>query len=175
MAEQILLLVVGSIITLVTTLIILAVKRRHETRRYPTEVLFNKQTEYYDRIAQALPAVGAFAESVGDRAIPLAEWDSAKVANDRNRPVVELHELTERYSMYLPEKVLRAEWALFFECRRLSVCTAPSRAQSADDASHCTDLLYSFQNAVRESVGADKISEDLLKAFGAEKETRRQE
>jgi hypothetical protein len=67
--------------------------------------------------------------------------------------------------MYLPERILRAGNELFADCLYLSNAPTLERSQ------RCMEFLLSFQNTIRECVGVDRISADLLQAF----ETRERE
>jgi len=58
MEEPVKLVLVGGAISLVSTIAGVALqkwfdllKQKRETRQYPTQVLFNKQPEFYDRLA----------------------------------------------------------------------------------------------------------------------------
>ena len=170
---------IGGLISLVSTLAGIALQHRfdlqnqeHETRRYPTEVLFNKQTEFYDKTANILPKINGYITTVDvwpGETTPDAERKAKQFAK-KTAPVWEFNELMEAYAMYLPEKILRGGNELFAEC--LFISNSPTLERAA----RCSNLLFSFQNTIRECVGADKISADLLKAFGArEREKTRRE
>jgi len=170
---------IGGLISLVSTLAGIALQhwfdlqnQEHETRRYPTEVLFNKQTEFYDQAAKILPKVNGYITAVAvwlGETTPDAERKAKQFAKETD-PVWEFNELMEVYAMYLPGKILREGNGLFVEC--LFVSNSPTLERT----NRCIDLLFSFQNRIRDCVGADKISTDLLKAFGTrEREKTRRE
>jgi len=135
-------------------------KQEHETRRYPTEVLFNKQTEFYDKVAPILTSINEYITTVDvwlGETSPDAERKVREFAGKTDR-VWEFNGLMEAYSMYLPEKILRAGNDLFAECTFLSNSPTMERTE------RCISLLFSFQNTIRECVGADRISTDLLRS-----------
>ena len=179
MDNSVILVLIGGLISLVSTLAGIALqhwfdlrKQEHETRRYPTEVLFNKQTEFYDKAANILPKINGYITAVdvwlGETA-PDAEHKAKQFAEETG-PIWEFNELMETYSMYLPEKILRAGNNLFAECIFISNSPTLERTE------RCINLLFSFQNTIRQCVGVDKISADLLKAFGTrERQTTRKE
>jgi hypothetical protein len=179
MENSVILVLIGGLISLVSTLAGISLqhlfdlhKQKHETRRYPTEVLFNKQTEFYDKAAHIIPRINGYITTVNvwlGETSPDAKRKVKEFA-EKTGPIWEFNELMEGYSMYLPERILRAGNELFAECTFLS--NAPTVVRTE----RCMDLLFSFQNAIRECVGVDKISGELLKAFGThEREKKRQE
>lgn len=165
----------GGLISLVSTLATLGLqqwfsllKQKRETRRYPTEVLFNKQTEFYDKSVPILRKVNEYITTLD---VWLREKSSdsktkVKEAAKKTEGVWEFHELMESFSMYLPEKIIRAGEELFSETFSLSNSLSVAKTE------RCTELLFSFQNIVRECVGVDKISEDLLRAFGSQEKKK---
>jgi hypothetical protein len=178
MEGSVTLVLIGGLISLVSALAGISLqhlfdlrKREHETRRYPTEVLFNKQTEFYDKAAYILPRINEYITTVDvwlGETSPAAKQKVKEFA-EKTGPIWEFNEVMESYSMYLPEKILRAGNELFAECTFLS--NSPTIARTEQ----CMSLLLSFQNAIRECVGTDKISADLLKAFGTQgREKKRQ-
>jgi hypothetical protein len=169
MENSVTLVLIGGLISLVSTLAGIALKhwfdlhkQEHETRRYPAEVLFNKQTEFYDKVVHIIPKINGYITAVN-----VWLWEKAPDAKrkakefaEKTGPVWEFHELIETYSIYLPGKILRAGKELFSECTFLSNSPTLERTERS------ISLLFSFQNTIRECVGADRISTDLLKAFG---------
>jgi len=167
------LVLIGGLISLVSALggitlqhLFYLLKQKRETRQYPTEVLFSKQTEFYDKAAKILPEVNGYITMVDvwlGETSPGAKQKASEYAK-KSGPIWEFHELVESYFMYLPEKVLQAGNDLFSEC--MSLATSPTMQKS----DRCIKLLFSFQNVIRECVGADKISDDLLRAFGVKEQ-----
>jgi len=160
---------IGGLISLVSALggislehLFSLLKQKRETRRYPTEVLFSKQTEFYDKAAKILPEVNGYISTVDvwlGETSPGAKQKVSEYAK-KSEAIWEFNELMESYFMFLPEKVLQAGNDLFSEC--MDLATSPTMQRS----DRCLKLLFSFQNVIRECVGVDKISNDLLRAFG---------
>jgi hypothetical protein len=175
MENSVKLVLIGGLISLVSTLAGIALehwfyllKQKRETRTYPAEVLFNKQTEFYDKAAHILPEINGYITTV-DVWLFEKSPDAKRKAQDaakKTGPIWEFNELMEGFSMYLPEKILLAGNELFAECTFLS------NSPTLERTSRCIDLLFSFQNTIRECVGVDKISDDLIKAFGAHERKR---
>jgi len=170
MDSSLTLVFVGGAISLVSTLATLLVSHWLELKRlsaqvkqYPTQVIYEKQTEFFDKAVAVLDEVNGYISQID---VWLAErGDTTKEqlrhAAANNEALTRLHELVGRYYMYLPEKLLRQADELFFECLRLGA--APSERQ----AHKCLDFLFSLQNTIREVVGIDAVSRDLLKAFSS--------
>jgi hypothetical protein len=176
MNSPLLLLIVGSLISLVSTAVgiflshWLQMKRvAAQVKQHPTQVIYNKQTEFFDKAVDVLDAINGYISTIDVWLPEPGEEARKKVANaaKRNRPLTKLHELLERYYMYLPEELLSQANELFYECLRLG--DMPTQNQTHK----CLDLLFALQNTIREVVGIDAVSGDLLKAFGsAEKEAK---
>ncbi|MFB3896948.1 MAG: hypothetical protein ACE14V_11670 [bacterium] len=94
--------------------------------------------------------------------------ENVNSSSQRTKSLWEFQELLDRYSIYLPENIIRAGREFFVEC--LSLSNLPSKQK----AEQCINLLFSFQNTIRDCVGADRISTELLKSFGT-KQINRQE
>lgn len=175
MENSITLVLIGGLISLVSTLAAIGLnhwfdlhKQEHETRRYPTQVLFNKQTEFYDKVVQIIPEINSYIT-----AVDVWLWEKtpdakrkAKELAAKTAPVWEFHELIEAYSIYLPGKIICAGNELFSECTFLSNSPTLERTERS------IGLLFSFQNTIRECVGVDRISTDLLKAFGTHEQDK---
>jgi hypothetical protein len=175
MENSITLVLIGGLISLVSTLAGIALnhwfdlhKQEHETRRYPTEVLFNKQTEFYDKVVQIIPKINGYITTVDVwlwEKTPDAKRKAKELA-EKTTPVWEFHELIEAYSIYLPEKIISAGKELFSECTILSNSPTLERTERS------IGLLFSFLNTIRECVGAERISTDLLKALGTHEQSK---
>lgn len=169
------LFLIGGLVSLVSTLAGIALqhwfdlqKQEREMRQHPRQVLYSKQTEFYDKAAQILPEINGYITVVN---VWLGETGpdakhTAKEFAGKTQDVWKLHELMESCSMYLPEKVLTAGNELIGECMSLSHLLEVERTDT------CWDLLVSFQNTIRECVGVDRISADLLKAFGIQEHVK---
>ena len=175
MDRSVILVIVGGLISLISTIagIVLQYwfnlhKMRHEIRRYPTEVLFNKQTEFYDKSVRDLQEVNGYITTINvwlGETSPDAKRKALEAAQ-KTSPIWKFHELIETFSMYLPKKILSAADELFEECSFLP------HSPTIEKTEKCIGLLFSFQNTIRECVGVDKISDELLKAFGARERER---
>lgn len=166
---------IGGLVSLVSTLAGIALqhwfdlqKQEREMRQHPRQVLYSKQTEFYDKAAQILPKINGYITVVN---VWLGETGpdakhTAKEFAGKTQDVWKLHELMESCSMYLPEKVLTAGNELIGECMSLSHLLEVERTDT------CWDLFVSFQNTIRECVGVDRISADLLKAFGIQEHVK---
>lgn len=83
MENSVRLVLIGGLISLVSTLAGIALKhwfdlhkQEHETRRYPAEVLFNKQTEFYDKVFHIIPKINGYIT-----AVDVWLWEKAPDAN----------------------------------------------------------------------------------------------
>jgi len=160
---------IGGLISLVSALggislehLFSLLKQKRETRRYPTEVLFGKQTEFYDKAAKILPGVNGYISTIDvwlGETSPDAKQKVSEYAK-KSEIISEFNDLLQSYFMYLPEKVLLSGYNLVSEC--VSLADSPTMKRS----DRCFDLYLSFHGLIRKCVGADKISDDLLRAFG---------
>jgi hypothetical protein len=145
-------------------------KKKHESqlKMHPLQVVYDKQTEFFDRLAPLLFELNRYISTID---VWLGESTSdarkkAKEAATDNVAVTKFNELLQQYYMYLPAKLLKEAKELFFEYLHLS--TSLSHKQVFDNIEN----LFSFQNSIREFVGVDKLSHDLLKVIGSNKESR---
>ena len=89
-------------------------------------------------------------------------WSSKK-ARQNTGCLTELEQLLQKYYLYLPSELLDKLNSLMSECWLLS-----SHAD-LDKTFHAIGLLFETQNFVREFVGIDKLSGDLMRALGHRK------
>ncbi|NIS68512.1 MAG: hypothetical protein GTO12_06025 [Proteobacteria bacterium] len=169
MESSVVLVLIGSLISLVSTLAGLYVrhwldvkKLQIEAKQHPSRVVYDKQTEFFDKVAPTLLEVNSYVSTIdawlGEETEDAKEKVKEAAAN--SSCVNKLDELLQHYYMYLPQKVLQEGNDLVSKC--LVLADSPSREQIWDSA----DRLFSLQNTVREFVGIDALSRDLLKAFG---------
>jgi hypothetical protein len=164
------LLLVGGLVSLVSTIMGIVVAHWLEIRReaikvkqHPTEVLYDKQTEFFDKIVVILDQINGYLTEIS----VWLEEDNDKAqkklrqAIAHNEPLTLLTELLENYYIYLPNKIVDDTNTLFVECIKLLSQT------SQDQVDKCYNLLFSLQNSIREVIGTDALSHDLLKAFGS--------
>lgn len=173
MGSSVKLVLIGGLISLVSTLAGIFIKywldeKKLETqiKVHPIQVLYNKQTEFFDKLAPILLEINGYItiidvwlrETTGD-----AKKRVQKAASN-NSSVAKFDDLLQQYYMYLPEKLLNDAKELHSQC--MSLGNSPSQKLAYDSI----NKLFSFQNTIREFVGIDKLSCDLLKAFGSQKE-----
>jgi len=162
------LVLVGGLISLVSTVSgifishwLEAKRESRQVKRYPTEVLYNKQTEFFDKVVTILDEVNGYITEIdvwlGEKGEEANERLTKAV--DRNIPIGRLHDLLQQYYIYLPEKLVDDIDTLFFES--LNLRNTPTHKQ----VQKCFDLLFALQNRIREVVGTDSLSRDLLQAF----------
>jgi len=166
------LFLLGGLISLVSALSgiilqhILAMKKLvAETRQYPFRVVYNKQTEFFDALAPILLDLNSYITTID---VWLGETSNdaptrIKQAAENNQAVTKFDDLLQQYYMYLPEKLLKEANQIHSECMSLS------SNPNTNDTYKCINLLFSFQNSIREFVGVEKLSEDFLKAFAIKK------
>jgi len=138
-----------------------AKRESRQVKRYPTEVLYNKQTEFFDKVVAVLDEVNGYITEIDVWLGENGEEANERLvkAAGRNIPIGKLHDLLQQYYIYLPEKLVDDIDSLFFESLNLSNNPTHKQAQK------CFDLLFAFQNSIREVVGTDALSRDLLQAF----------
>lgn len=170
MDSPISLILIGSLISLVSVLSgiilqhVLGMKRMvAETRQHPFRIVYNKQTEFFDALAPILVDLNSYITTadvwLGEASIDAPSKVEHAVKN--NQAVTEFDNLLQQYYMYLPEKLLDEANHLHSKCMLLS------SNPNTDKTYECINLLFSFQNSIREYVGIEKLSEDFLKAFAA--------
>jgi len=162
------LLLLGGLISLVSALSgimlqhVLAMKKLvAETRQHPFRVVYDKQTQFFDALAPILLALNSYITFIDVWLGETSNDAPAKVELEvtQNQAVAKFDDLLQRYYMYLPEKLLEEANQLRSECMLLS------SNPNTDGTYKCINLLFSFQNSIREFVGVEKLSEDFLKAF----------
>lgn len=159
---------IGGLISLVSALAgiylqhILSMKKLiAETRQYPFQVVYNKQTEFFDELAPILLDLNSYITAID---VWLGEKSSdapmkVRQAAENNQAVTRFYDLIQKYFMYLPKILLEEANHLHSECMILS--SQPDMNKTYE----CIHLLFSFQNSIREFVGIEKLSEDFFEAF----------
>ncbi len=159
---------IGGLISLVTTLAVVIIQHRLamqkmviERRHHPFRVVYDKQIEFFDALAPILLDLNSYISTIdvwlGETSTNAKE--KVKEAAENNQTLTKFYDLLQGYYMYLPEKLLEEANHLNSECMHLS--SNPNTNKTLE----CIDLLFSFQNTIRESVGVEKLSEDFLRAF----------
>lgn len=177
MDSKIALLLIGGLISLISALSgiilqhILAMRKLvTETRQHPFRVVYDKQTEFFDALAPILLELNSYITAIDVWLGETSRDAPAKVekAAQNNQAVTKFDDLLQRYYMYLPEKLLEEANQLHSECMFLS------SKPNSDKTYECINLLFSFQNSIRQFVGVEKLSEDFLKAFSPQKNKAKQ-
>jgi hypothetical protein len=163
------LVLVGGIVSLISALAGILLQQwldlkkfEARTKEHPTQVIYNKQIEFFDKLPPLLLKMNRYITTIdvwlGERTIDSREKVKQAVAS--NNIVMEFYDLIEQYYMYLPEKLLGEAKDLHSEC--LLLISSPTQKRTYD----CIHKLFSFQNSIREFAGIDSLSSDLLKALG---------
>jgi len=169
MGNSIWLLIVGGAISLVSTISGIMLKHWLDARimatrfkEYPLKILYDKQTEFFDKVAPILGEINGFLSGI-DIWIVEKSPDAKKNAQEAaqsNQPLGKLHELMESYFVYLPRNILESGQELF------ATGIALQDKLSSKSIWECFDLLFRFQNLIRHFAGTDNLSLDLIKSFG---------
>jgi hypothetical protein len=162
-------LIIGGLISLISAMIGIVLQhflhmRRmlHESKTYPSRVLYDKQIEFLDALPPLLDQINSYITTIDVWLGEKSKKAKAEVekAVKNTSCLWELEQLLQRYYMYLPSELLDRLKALNGECWSLS--TRPD----LDKTYRCINLLFETQNAVREYLGVDRLSQDLMKAMG---------
>lgn len=176
MQDSVLLALVVGLISLVSTLSGIALqhwleilKINRQKREHFTHIIYDKQTEFFDKLAEILPKINSYITTIdvwlGERS-PEAK-ERVKEAAEDTTAVSKLFELLDLYYMYLPNRLLDQANKLIDGCMNLS------RLPGYEQTQRSIKLLFSFQNTVRECVGIDELSTELLKTFAPPSEERK--
>ena len=156
MDTKVTLFILGSLITLISALSgiilqhVLAMKKFiAETRQHPFRIVYNKQTEFFDALSPILLVLNSYITTIDVWLGETSNIANAKVkeAAGNNQSVTKFDDLIQRYYMYLPEQLLEEANHLHSECMFLS------SNPNTEDTYKCINLLFSFQNSIREIVG----------------------
>jgi len=170
MEQSIILVLTGGLVSLISTLAgmflqhILEVRKlRLQAKAHPTTVVYTKQVEFFEKLNPILSEINGFITTLDvwlGESSPEARSRVEK-ARLNTASIGKLDKLTEDYFVFLPAEVLEHVRGLSFNCMMLS------NSPSLDRAEGCIDELFAFQNKLRDFVGTDQLSEDLLKAFSS--------
>jgi len=146
-------------------------KMVHESKIHPSRVLYDKQIAFLDVLTSLLDGINGFITTIDVFLGEEGEEAKAKVMEVmRNTAcLVELDQLVQRYYMYLPSELLDKVKTLSEEC--WSLASYPD----LDKTYHSINLLFEIQNSVREFVGVDRLSQDLMKALSRKTSTHPKE
>jgi len=163
------LLLIGSLISLISAIIgiilqyVLNMRRMlHESKLHPSHILYDKQIEFLDALSPLFDELNGYITR-----IDVWLWEKGEKAKAEVEQAVKntsclgnLQQLIQRYYLYLPSELLDRLNRLESECWSLS------NRPDLDKTYTCINLLFETQNAVREFLGVDKLSQDLMKAIG---------
>jgi hypothetical protein len=159
----------GGVISLVSAAIgillqhFLSIRRLiHESRLHPSQVLYDKQIQFLDASWPLFDEINGYITTLDVWLGEHGEKAKAEVekAAKNTACISELDRLLQKYQMYLPSKLLDKLNALHGECWSLS------SEPNLDVTFRSINLLFQIQNLVREFIGVDKLSEDLMRAIG---------
>ena len=138
-------------------------KMRYESKLHPSRVLYDKQIEFLDALPPVFDELNGYITTIDVWLGEKGEKAEAEVreAVRNTAGLTHLHELLERYYMYLPSELLVRLKKLSGECWVLS-----STSPDTNKTDNCIHLLFETQNAVRRFVGVDELSQDLMRAIG---------
>ena len=169
-------MLIGGIIALVSSLITIFFQNRlehsHQLKQHPSQIVYNKQIEFIDKIVPLLSEINGYITSIDvwtDEWIRTKSNDAKKrreeaIAN--NSCITKLDELLQLYQMYLPSKILTEANELWQKCLLLG------NSSSLEKCEECIDDLFSFQNSIREFIGTDRLSNDLIEALGGARQKK---
>ncbi len=171
MNSSIILVLIGGLISLVSTTTGIFIKYWFDKKKlesqiklHPMQVLYNKQTEFFDKLAPLLLEINSYITTI-DVWLGVTTEDAKKrvqKAASNTSSLAKFDNLLQQYYMYLPEKLIKDADELHSQCMELSIIPNTNLTYN------CVNKLFSFQNSIRENVGIDKLSTDLLRAFGSQ-------
>jgi hypothetical protein len=141
-------------------------KLRHESKSYPSKILYDKQIEFLDALTPLLDQINEYITTIdvwlGEKG-KKAE-DKVQEAVQNNSCLWDLDQLLQKYYFFLPSKLLKIIKNLGGECHLLY------SKPDTNKTYQCIELLFQTTNDVREYVGVDRLSEDLMRAMGRKKD-----
>ena len=169
--ESVVLVLIGGLVSMISAAVTVLLQHRWErqkldiqSRQHFTQIVYAKQTEFFDKVYPILGKINSYITAI-------IVWLEEKGENDKSksnrtttriRPVMDLYQLIEQYYVYLPKGLLEAANEL------VSLCMSLNASPDMKGADECMESWFSFQNVMREFAGIDKLSTDLMKAFGRE-------
>src|SRR4030067_1824588 len=169
---QIKLVLMGGLISLISTLAIIFIqhelamrKTTAELKQHPFKVVYDKQTEFIDKLSPIIDELNSYITTIdvwlGEKSLEAPE--RVKQALENSRCVTEFYELTNKYQIYLPESLLREANELHTELMILKNNANMGKTYKS------INMLFSFQNTIREHLGIDKLSEEFRNALSMRK------
>ena len=137
-------------------------KMVHEAKLHPSRVLYDKQIEFLDSFSPLFDEINGYVTSIDVWLAERTETATVKVeeAMRNTSCLAEMDKLLHQYYLYIPSELLDKINTLS------STCWILSNAPDLDKTYQSINLLFETENAVREFVGVDKLSQDLMKAMG---------
>ena len=168
-------IIIGGVISLISVILGLVIqhffqmrKMIHESKSYPSKVLYDKQIEFLDALPPILDQFNSYITTID---VWLGEkGEKAKVevqkAAQNNSCLSQLDHLLHSYQFYLPSKLLNTIHTLSGECWLLHI------SPDTEKTYRCINLLFEIENNVRVYIGVDRLSEDLMRAMGRKKDSQ---
>ena len=173
--ESINLVIVGGAVSLVSALATIIVqhwldlrKVRSQLREYPSRIIYDKQMQFFERMLSLFDRLNGYITRIDvwlGESGKKAREEVEEAAKDSYHVGV-FSQVIDEYYLYLPKSFLEEARNLLTLCRELGQDPTKEGAYNAIRA------LFSFENKVREQMGVDALSAELLKAFGAGKKER---
>jgi hypothetical protein len=165
---QLLAMIIGAAISLVSTIAVMVAnsllqRRRmeHQSRQYPSRVVYDRQMQFFEAVGPILSDMNSYITTIdvwlgesGPGAIA-----QVKKATENNACLSKFYELLQRYHMYLPAALLEEANELHSECLFLS------NSPDTTNTHECIHKLFAFENSIRGCVGADRLAEEIQKAL----------
>lgn len=173
--ESINLVIVGGAVSLVSALATIIVQHwlnmrrvRRQLREYPSRVIYDKQMQFsekvltlFDRLNGYITRIDVWLGESGEKA-----REEVEEAARESHYVGVFSQVIDEYYLYLPKSFLE-------EARNLlTLCWELGQVPTQEGAYNAIKALFSFENKVRELMGVDALSTELLRAFGAGKKER---
>jgi hypothetical protein len=133
-------------------------------RRYPFQMLYGKQIEFFDKAVPLLDKLNGYITEIDVWLCETGEDAKERVlkAVENSLCVTQFYDLVGQYYLYLPKKLLNEASELWWKC--LGLGESPTTELTYESI----NLLFKFQNTIRKFVGVEELSRDLLKAFRSE-------
>ena len=169
MDKSILLVITGGLISLISTIIVIFFQYLTEKKKIinqiksnPSSIVYNKQIEFYELLNPILDEINGFITALD---VWLGEIQSEQVLknieNARHNTIGldKLNQLIDQYFIFLPSEVLQKLSELLENCFYLS------NSPNLEITYKSMNQLFGIRNKLRQYVGTEALSYDLLKSF----------
>ena len=172
MDHELMLVFAGGVVSLVTYSVSLLIqhftevrKLTQQLRQHPTTIVYDKQKEFVEKFSPIFRMLSKDITSIGFHSIEGSPNPAINVGNlmGKNSSLEKFSNLIDEYYPFLSSHILSKANDLFLECGKLR------SASSFDKVDSCLCTLNQFLNALRNSIGVDDISKELLNAFNIKK------